>query len=253
MVNDTRNLSKAEEACVVALKEAFPVSSIPEEDADFLLSQHTYIRYAVAAEGNEENAKKRLEASIEWRKEWKPSLLRFENVKEAFISTAPMRLAGTCKAGRQVVLLSLVEEDSSLPLRERLNCMCYIMESFLRKGYGKITWIADFGDREKTKKEDKEKDEKRKQALAILDKHYPERLGNMLLYRAPWYMSMLLTVVKLKLPANTRPKIINVGHGIEKLEKYVERSQLPEHIGGSYPEQLLTDLEEKLPSFSPNS
>lgn len=244
-------LTKTEEACVKALKEAFPPSSVPVEDIDFLQSDTTYIRYAVAVEGGVERAKKRLADSIAWRKEWAPAQITFEKVKDAYENSGPLRLGGQCKEGRPVVLLTLTEEDSSRPLRKRLNCMCYIMESFIRKGYGKITWIVDFGERDREKKkEDKEKDAMRKQAMAILDEHYPERLGQMIFFRAPWYMTMLLAVIKRTLPSNTRPKIINVGSEMKDLEKYIDISQIPERIGGKYPEWHLTDLEEKLPPFS---
>lgn len=236
---------------MTALAESFPASSVPVEDVDFLQRYNTYVRYAVAAEGKMEKARKYLGRSIEWRREWKPGQLTFENVREAYNVSAPMRLGGRCKAGRPVVLLTLVEEDSSRPLQDRLNCMCYVMESFLRKGYGKITWIVDFGERaNEKKKEDKEKTEMRNQAMEILDHHYPERLGQMLFFRSPWYMTMLLAVIKRKLPSNTRPKIINVGSDMKDLEKYVDISQIPERIGGKYPEWLLTDLEEKLPPYS---
>lgn len=247
-MTDPSTLNSAEKACVAALEAAFPADSVvPPEDADYLRTHNTYVRYARATEGKVEKAKKRLQETIDFRKEWKVGQLTFENVAKVYATIGPIRLGGRCKEGRPVFLLTMGEENDDFPLEERLQCMMYILESLQRKGYERITWIVDFGDKEKSKKDDKKKDEMRKKAMEILDKHYPERLGKMLFYRAAWYMTLLLPVVKRTLPSNTRPKIINVGGNLKDLEKYIEVTQIPEHIGGTFQDWILTDMEDKLP------
>lgn len=224
------------------LQKTFPAeSTMPEEDADFLVKYNTYLRFTRATEAKVEESKKRLKATIEWRNTVKPYQITEDQVANA-IHALTMRVAGRCKAGRPILVMTLAVPNDN-DVQTRVNLLLYILETTQRKGYEQITWIIDFGEMGKHKKDERSK-ESRKTTMAILQDHYPERLGSMLLYRTPWYINLLLPVVKPFMDKRTRSKVFNAGSTIKDLEKYADLDQLPDHLGGSFPSATLAGLDD---------
>ena len=73
-----------------------------------------------------------------------------------------------------------------------------------------------------------------KQASAISQDHYPERLGKLYLINAPWGFSSAFSVIKGFLDPVTVGKIHVLGSGYEKeLSAQVPRENLPKAFGGT--------------------
>eukprot|EP00796_Vickermania_ingenoplastis_P005909 gene5909-4224_t len=240
-------LSKSERRCLAALREAFPPSSVPKEDTNFQLDLRTYLRFVRATEANTEESKKRLQATLEWRKVAKPYLITAEQISSIF-KALTMRVGGRCKAGRPILIMTLAVPNE-FDVQDRVNLLVYILEITERKGYEQITWIIDFGEMGKHKRDDRYK-ESRKKTMEILQQHYPERLGLMLLYRTPWYINLLFPVVRPFLDKRTREKVFKTGGKVEDLAKYVDLDQIPQFMGGTYAVSSIDSLEE-LPSLMP--
>ena len=72
-----------------------------------------------------------------------------------------------------------------------------------------------------------------KQASAISQNYYPERLGKLYLINAPWGFSSVFSVIKSFLDPVTVQKIHVLGTGYhEELEKQVPKENLPKAFGG---------------------
>lgn len=73
-----------------------------------------------------------------------------------------------------------------------------------------------------------------KQASAISQDHYPERLGKLYIINAPWGFSSVFSVVKGFLDPVTVSKIHVLGSGYQKeLLAQVPKENLPKSLGGS--------------------
>lgn len=228
-----KDLTAEQKDCISKLKEAFPPSSaqelLGEEDADFLTSRNTYERFSAATNYKLEESIERLKATIEWRKEKKPYLITADAIPNA-LSSISMGFGGRCKAGRPILIMTLGAENNA-EVEERVNLMLYILEVTHRKGYETITWVVDFISFGNSK-DDRSK-ATRKATMKVLQAHYPERLGALYMYHTPWYVSLLLPLVKAFMDKATMKKIKTAGDTIESLEKYIDRSQLPTRMGGT--------------------
>jgi len=73
-----------------------------------------------------------------------------------------------------------------------------------------------------------------KQASAISQDHYPERLGKLYIINAPWGFSSVFSVVKGFLDPVTVSKIHVLGSGFQsELVKQVPKENLPKVFGGT--------------------
>ncbi|KAG5498667.1 hypothetical protein JKF63_02954 [Porcisia hertigi] len=230
--------------CAAALKAKYPATNADPADPGFL-NDSTYLRFARARDGNIAKASEMLDATLTWRKKTKPYAITKEEVKKAMGQTT-MVCGGRCNIGLPVVAMVL-GMPNECTVEERTKQMVYIMEETQRKGYERITWIIDF--RALGNNSDKRTKETRKETMKILQDHYPERMGRILLHRAPWYIRMLLGVAKKFMDSRTAAKIFNAGHTIEDLEKYIDRSQVPSICDGTMKGSAMSHLEE-LPSLN---
>lgn len=224
----TPQATPKEKECVKYLKKKCPSSLLDPEDKDWL-SDSTYLRFARARDGNNEKAAGMLNTAIEWRKSYKPYQLTADDVAAA-MKQFTMVCGGRCKKGFPVIVMSIGAENAT-GVEERTKQLIYIMEETQRKGYLSITWIVDFNDMGKRK--DIHSKKTRKETMQIMQDYYPERLGQVLLYRPPWYIRMLVGVAKSFMDARTAAKIYKAGSTIEELEEFVDRNQVPQSCGGT--------------------
>lgn len=224
-------LKEKEKVCVEGLEKAFPASRQVKGDTNFELNGKTFLRFTRATGAKLTESIQRLEATLAWREEAKPFLIKSKDVAEIF-KALTMRVGGRCKQGRPIFIMTLAVPNE-FEVQDRINLLIYVLEVTQRKGYEQITWIIDFGEMGKHKKDDRSK-EARQKTMNILQQHYPERLGLMLLYRTPWYINMLLPVVRPFMDKSTREKVCKVGGKVTDLEAFVELDQLPEFLGGTF-------------------
>ncbi|KAG5472386.1 hypothetical protein LSCM1_03785 [Leishmania martiniquensis] len=240
----SENPTLKEEACVTALKDRYPAIQADAADAGFL-SESTYTRFARARNGDIEKAAALLGAALEWRQQTKPYAITAEEVQKAMQQTT-LVCGGSCRNGCPVIAMVLgMRNDCTV--QERTKLLVYILEETQRKGYDRITWVVDFGAMGTHR--DERSREVRKETMKMMQDYYPERMERILLYRTPWYIRMLLGVVKVFMDARTVEKISNAGSTIEELEKFIDRDQVPTLCGGTMQGSTMTHLEE-LPNLN---
>ncbi|KAG5472764.1 hypothetical protein LSCM4_02087 [Leishmania orientalis] len=235
----TAKSTSKEAACVAALKDKYPAAQADPADAGFL-NERTYIRFARARDSDAEKAAALLGAALKWRQQTEPYAITAEEVDKAMRQTTIL-CGGRCGNGCPVIAMVLGMQNECT-VEERTKQLVYIMEETQRKGYDRITWIVDFGAMGNHR--DERSREARKETMKIMRDYYPERMERILLYRAPWYIRMLLSVAKAFMDARTVAKITNAGCTIEELEKFIDRGQVPVVCGGTMKGSTITHLEE---------
>jgi hypothetical protein len=71
-----------------------------------------------------------------------------------------------------------------------------------------------------------------REAIAILQNYYPERLGRVLLVAPPFIFRAIWAIIKPLLQEATRNKILFLGSN-EELKQYIDPDAIPEHYGGT--------------------
>ncbi|RNE94878.1 sec4-like phosphatidylinositol transfer-like protein, partial [Trypanosoma conorhini] len=224
MASDAVVAATVEEVdCVEFLKRNFPPSSLDADDAGFL-TDATYLRFARARNADKKKASDMLRACLEWRKEYKPHKVAQDEVAKAMqqLTTA---VAGCSLAGQPIVVMTIGAQNSC-EVEERVKQIVYILEEALRQGHGRLTWIIDFAQMGKHP-HDPRSSVTRKTTMKIMQDYYPEMLGTLLVYRPPWYISLLYNVVKPFIDKRTRKKVLFLGHDEKLLLKHVAKDQLP--------------------------
>ncbi len=85
-------------------------------------------------------------------------------------------------------------------------------------------------------------EEIQKGALVEMQDSFPIRFKGFHMFNQPWYLSMVMTVVKPFLSQKNRDRILAHGANYEELHDYLDPSQLPENFGGDAPPILADNL-----------
>lgn len=237
--------TKKEEECIQFLKEKYPADKWLDPEDKAFLDGSTYLRFARARDGDKNKASEMLMAALEWRKSYKPYQIKAEEIEEA-MQQLTLTCGGRCCANRPLLVMTLAVPNACKG-DVRTKQLVYILEQTQKKGYDSISWIVDFGEMGKHPK-DPESKATRKDTMQILQDYYPERLGLMLLYRTPWYIRWSINLVKPFLNVRTRRRIFIAGQKLADLSAYVDSSQIPVRMGGTFPSDGLHALED-LPPF----
>ncbi|RNF12285.1 sec4-like phosphatidylinositol transfer-like protein [Trypanosoma rangeli] len=216
--------------CVKFLKQELPSSLLDPEDAGFL-TEATYLRFARARNADKKKASTMLRSCLEWRKEFRPYKVSFDEVERA-MQQLTTTVAGCSLKGEPVVVMS-IGAPNPCEVEERVKQIVYILEEAMRRGDERLTWIIDFAQMGKHPR-DPRSSGARKATMKIMQDYYPEMLGTLLVYRSPWYIRFLYTAVRPFMDARTRKKVLFLGHEEKLLLLHVAKDQLPTSLGGTY-------------------
>eukprot|EP01024_Parvocaulis_polyphysoides_P001503 TRINITY_DN10409_c1_g3_i1.p2 TRINITY_DN10409_c1_g3~~TRINITY_DN10409_c1_g3_i1.p2 ORF type:complete len:326 (+),score=33.73 TRINITY_DN10409_c1_g3_i1:27-980(+) len=202
-------------------------------------SDFTYLRYLRARNYNVEKATKMLKATIEWRKSFKPELLRWKDVSKEGETGKIFRLPVMDKNGRPVLILRSRKENTKAG-PEQIRHLFYHVELACRLAdaegaCGKMTLIIDYGGYSwRTAPSSKQG----LKVLSILQNHYPERLGLAVMYHAPKIFSVFWTAISPFIDPITYHKIrffnAHNKHERQHMEELFDVSQLEDCLGGDF-------------------
>ncbi|KAL6760370.1 CRAL-TRIO domain-containing protein [Haematococcus lacustris] len=237
--------SNADELCT-KLKEAVAPTVAKSAALQTFCNEHTYVRFLRARQWNLPHALKMLQATLEWRLEYKPHLIRWADVQQQSVTGKQMVYPVTDSAGRPLILMRPRLENSKDTDRQ-IKFLIYHLEIASRMadklGVGKMCWLLDF----------------QGYTLAnappirvsltcnsILQNHYPERLGQAICYHAPTLFSMTWKAVRPFVDVVTQQKILFVDKGAtgeELMASHLHMEHMEECMGGRRP-GLAFDLAE---------
>ncbi|WWC92632.1 uncharacterized protein L201_007591 [Kwoniella dendrophila CBS 6074] len=194
----------------------------------FLNDPGTHPRYMRAAKWKLEDAKKRIQGTLEWRREFKPELISPDDVGvEA--ETGKIILTGFDIDARPILYMRPGRENTERGPRQ-IRHLIYHLEraiDFMPPGQEQVAIIVDY---KSATSQSNPSIAIARQVLSILQNHYVERLGRGLVVNMPWWINAFFTGITPFLDPITKDKI----RFNPKLTELVPASQLDSEFGGSY-------------------
>ncbi|ORY39582.1 CRAL/TRIO domain-containing protein [Rhizoclosmatium globosum] len=205
-------------------------------------------RYLVDTKWDLEAAAVKLQATLQWRKEYKPDQIQPSEVEEEAV-TGKGYISGFDKTGRPTLFIIPARDKSKDPERS-LRFLVFLIEKITKlmpKGIEKMAVIVDYAGigffngtpiNVATK------------YLHVLQNHYPERLGVLCVVNPSLFLNGLFTLLKPLMDPVTVAKIhllavdktsaaqqgqqVNSENGPIDLRSIFATSQLPREFGGSF-------------------
>uniref|UniRef100_A0A7S3R0U0 CRAL-TRIO domain-containing protein n=1 Tax=Dunaliella tertiolecta TaxID=3047 RepID=A0A7S3R0U0_DUNTE len=228
-------LTEKEQELVEQLKEEVRPVVQADHALQLFCNDHTYVRYMRARSWDLKKATKMLLATLEWRKDYKPHLIRWEEVKPESVTGKQMIYPVPDKSGRPIVLMRPRLENSKQTERQ-IKFLIYHLEIASRMadrtGVGKMCWLLDFTSYSLSNAPPL------KVSITcnnILQNHYPERLGLAVCWHAPTLFSMTWKAVRPFIDPNTQKKIHFINEGPKEPEEMNARfhmEDMEECMGG---------------------
>ncbi|CAK9787087.1 CRAL/TRIO domain-containing protein [Cutaneotrichosporon oleaginosum] len=226
---DEEQLRKIEE-----LKEYTATLLLPESDPyhvwekRFLEDVGTHARFMRAAKWNVEHGKKRIKATMEWRREFRPELIEPEDVAiEA--ETGKIVISGFDKDARPIVYMRPRHENTETSPRQ-IRHLIYVLERAIDicpEGQEQVCIVVDY---KQATSNNTPSVSTGLQALNILQHHYVERLGRGLVVNMPWWINAFFSAIQPFMDPITRDKI----RFNPKLLELIDADQLDREYGGAY-------------------
>ncbi|GIL56368.1 hypothetical protein Vafri_11730 [Volvox africanus] len=201
-------------------------------------NEHTYVRYLRARGWNLHKASRMLKTTLEWRLDYKPHLIKWEEVKSESLSGKLWVYHVLDKAGRPIVFMrprNQNTKETDMQIRHLIYTLEVASRLADKSGAGKFTWLLDFNGYSLTNAPPL------KVSLhcnSILANHYPERLGLACCYHAPMLFSMTWKAVQPFIDPVTKEKIVFVdkgGHENAQMAARFDPDQLEQCMGGNMP------------------
>ncbi|KAI0042536.1 CRAL/TRIO domain-containing protein [Auriscalpium vulgare] len=197
-------------------------------EARWLAKADTVPRYLRAAKWKVDDAKKRIQGTIEWRREFKPELIPPEEVKiEA--ATGKIILTGFDVDGRPIIYMRPGRENTETSPRQ-LRHLVYVLErakDLMPPGQESLMIIVDY--KSTTLRTNPSISVARK-VLTILQHHYVETLGRAIVVNLPLLLNFFYKGISPFLDPVTRDKM----RFNPDLFELIPRAQLDADFGGEY-------------------
>ncbi|WVR07910.1 hypothetical protein IAU60_004953 [Kwoniella sp. DSM 27419] len=216
------------------LKKYSATLLLPESDPyhpwelRFLSDPGTHPRYMRAAKWKMDDAQKRIKGTIEWRREYKPELIKPGDVGvEA--ETGKIVLTGFDLDARPILYMRPGRENTERSPRQ-IQHLIYHLEraiDFMPPGQEQVAIVVDY---KSATSQSNPSISVARQVLNILQNHYVERLGRGLVVNMPWWINAFFSGISPFLDPITRDKI----RFNPKLTELVPASQLDAEFGGDY-------------------
>ncbi|KAI8853058.1 CRAL-TRIO domain-containing protein [Chytridium lagenaria] len=208
------------------------------------------LRYLRATKWNVEIAVKRVEKTLQWRREYRPTEISPEEVEPESV-TGKQFFTGFDKVGRPLYYLVPRNENTKTYDRQ-LRYVVYNLEKGIALMPPSVEQLSIIIDYENMSMMSAPSVQISKKFLEVLGDHYPERLGQGFMINPSWYLWMFFKLLGPFLDPVTKSKIhfVNVSKQLEmnatgtKDEQgtagwtnilfYVDPDQLPVAYGGTH-------------------
>lgn len=201
-------------------------------------------RYLVARNWNVDKAKKMLEESLEWRATYKPEEIRWHEVAFEGETGKVSKANFHDRLGRTVLIMRPGKQNST-NAEGNVKHLVYLIEKTilnLPEDQEQMSWLIDFTGWSLNLVPISTA----RQIIYILQNHYPERLGLIILHNPPKIFEGFYKVIKYFIESKTLEKIHFVyaknAKSLELMKTFFDTDNLPSEFGG--PATLKYDHEE---------
>jgi len=234
VVAPTYNYTEEQQAHIKALREYAATLQLPEDDPyypwelKFLDRSDTMPRYMRAAKWRFEDAKKRIEKTMEWRREFKPDLIPPEEVRIES-ETGKIILTGFDKDGRPILYMRPGRENTQTSPRQLRHLVWWLerAKDLMPPGQESLVIIVDY--KTTTLRTNPSISVARK-VLTILQQHYVETLGRAIVVNLPPLLNFFYKGISPFLDPVTRDKM----RFNPNLLELVPKEHLDADFGGDY-------------------
>lgn len=161
------------------------------------LDDKCLLRYLRARDWNLDKSSKMLFETLTWRKSFRPHEITAESMKGIF-DLGGLYRNGHDKFSRPVVYIK-PGAYNPYSAEQRIKYLVWVLESSIQdmeEEVEKLTWVIDFSEYGKGTHSPNGR-VVAQNSLHVLQNHYPERLGSLFVVNAPWFLSLIFTVIFL--------------------------------------------------------
>ncbi|KAF9786931.1 CRAL-TRIO domain-containing protein [Thelephora terrestris] len=228
------NYTEEQQAQINALKEYAATLQLPEDDPyypwelRFLDMPDTIPRYMRAAKWKLEDAKRRIEKTMQWRREFKPDLIPPEEVRIES-ETGKIILNGFDKEGRPILYMRPGRENTQTSPRQLRHLVWWLerAKDLMPSGQESLVIIIDY--KTTTLRTNPSISVARK-VLTILQQHYVETLGRAIVVNLPPLLNFFYKGISPFLDPVTRDKM----RFNPNLLELIPKEHLDADFGGDY-------------------
>jgi hypothetical protein len=202
------------------------------------MDDYTLYRYLKARDFNFANAKTMLSNTLQWREEFKPDEITADQMASQ-VRIGGMYHRGYDKYHRPIINLKVATELDPHTRLQKMQFMIWTIEQAIKRmeverGVEKMVWVVSC--RNYNYKYNGELSFAR-ELLSILQNHYPERLGVLFLFDAPFIFRAFWKVISPFVDQKTLKKVVFVSSTDESrkeiLEEYFNLEDLIPIYGGT--------------------
>lgn len=192
-------------------------------------------RYLEARNWNVNKAQKMLEDSLKWRATYKPEEIRWHEVAHEGETGKVSRANFHDRLGRTVLIMRPGMQNSTSP-EGNIRHLVYLIENAvlnLPEGQEQMSWLIDFNG---WSLNTNIPISTARDIIYVLQNHYPERLGLIILYSPPRFFQAFWKVVRYFVDPKTFQKIHfvypNDKNSMELMKTFFDTENLPSEFGG---------------------
>ncbi|KAK6351137.1 hypothetical protein TWF718_004308 [Orbilia javanica] len=199
-------LEQCKTITTVAVSTAKNAEKVPLTDIDrIFMTKECLLRYLRATKWVVADAKKRIEATLTWRREWgveshTPEYIEIEN------ETGKQVVFGFDNESRPCLYLNPSKQNTEKSDRQ-IQHLTFMLERVLEIAPPGVETLALLIDFKSASAGQNATPSQGKQVMNILQNHYPERLGRALVVNIPWWAKAFLNVIWPFIDPITRPKL----------------------------------------------
>ncbi|KAD3640765.1 hypothetical protein E3N88_29988 [Mikania micrantha] len=205
-------------------------------------------RYLEARNWNLEKAKKMLKETLEWRSNYKPEEIRWDEVAHEGETGKVSRANFVDRFGRPVLIMRPGKQNTKTG-DGNVRHLVYLIENAilnLPDGQEQMTWLIDFTGYSINASNIQVKTSR--DIVNVLQNHYPERLAIIVLHNPPKIFEAFFKIISYFIDPKTYLKIKfvypNDQASIEIMKSYFDTENLPCEFGGKANLNLKYDHEE---------
>ncbi|CUS09022.1 unnamed protein product [Tuber aestivum] len=197
-----------------------------DDEEKMWLTRECFLRYLRATKWNTADVKRRLEATLVWRREYgvldhTPEYIEIEN------QTGKQYVLGFDRNGRPCLYLNPAKQNTEKGPRQ-IQHLVFMLErvvDLMGPGQDTLALLVDFA---ASTTSSNPSIAQSRQVLNILQGHYPERLGRSLVTNLPWFVHGFFKIINPFIDPLTRAKLkFN-----EDMTLHVPAGQLDKKFGG---------------------
>ncbi|KAF3162035.1 hypothetical protein TWF788_002146 [Orbilia oligospora] len=199
-------LKQCKTITTVAVSTAKDAEKVPLTDIDrIFMTKECLLRYLRATKWVVADAKKRIEATLTWRREWgleshTPEYIEIEN------ETGKQVVFGFDNESRPCLYLNPSKQNTEKSDRQ-IQHLTFMLERVLEIAPPGVETLALLIDFKSASAGQNATPGQGKQVMNILQNHYPERLGRALVVNIPWWAKAFLNLIWPFIDPITRPKL----------------------------------------------